>query len=153
MNTPHGVLMKLLRFVFDARSIGQQESRHVMPNGKQLVLYCSPEKTFRDSPYNAGFESVLPRCVERGATVIDPSQLSNGEHYKAYSDSTNGPATRKKQRVRPVFGSHKYPGSQFGLGVPALVVLDEQGRALEIYPHMDSGRLVTIADAVAQLTA
>lgn len=123
-----------------------------MPNGQQLVLYFSPEKTFRNSVHNAGFELALPLCEEWGVRIVDPSQMSKEEHYKAYSDATSGPATRKKQRVRTLYGSHKYPGSQFGIGVPALVVQDEQGRALDVFPHYESGRLVTIADAMAKLS-
>ena len=119
-----------------------------MLNAKQCVVYFSPEKVFRDSPYNAGVDAALQTFVERGARVVDASVMSDGERYAAYLDAVTRPATRDKHGVRTLFGSHSSPGSQFGLGVPALLVLDEQGNAQAIYPHRESGRVVTIADAL-----
>jgi hypothetical protein len=53
--------------------------------------------------------------------------------------------------VKRVFGTNKYAGSRFGRGVPALVVL-EDGRPVDVYPHEEEGRIVTIKDYVTHLT-
>ncbi len=57
------------------------------------------------------------------------------------------PAVWRKYRVRQVFGSKRHPGSLFGKGVPALVVYERADHApIDVYPHEEDGRLVTIRE-------
>ena len=102
--------------------------------------------------YEAGVEPMLHRIREAGATyaVVDVSGFSRQQLEDAYVSRAVPPSVRRQYGVKRVFGTNKYAGSRFGRGVPALVVL-EDGRPVDVYPHEKEGRIVTIHDYVKHL--
>ena len=99
-------------------------------------------------PRSLGLGEVTRRLREAGVEyrVVDGGQLSHEEREAAYHNLAVRPSVRRRYRVRRVFGTNKYPGSFFGSGVPALVVI-EDGRPVDVYPHEEQdGTIVTIDD-------
>lgn len=99
-----------------------------------------------------GVEPILRRIREAGAAyrVVDVSGFSRQELEDAYVSRAVPPSVRRQYGVKRVFGTNKYAGSRFGRGVPALVVL-EDGRPVDVYPHEEEGRIVTINDYMERL--
>lgn len=89
----------------------------------------------------AAYDAGAPAEVE----VVDVSSYSRQQLEDAYVSRAVPPAVRRQYGVKRVFGTNKYAGSRFGRGVPALVVI-EGGRPVDVYPHEEEGRIVTIAD-------
>ncbi len=123
---------------------------------ERYELYYDAD-TVLDVPENEGFpdreiEPVLRRIREAGAAyrVVDVSGFSREQIEDAYVSRAVPPSVRRQYGVKRVFGTNKYAGSRFGRGVPALVVL-EDGRPVDVYPHEEEGRIVTIADYVKHL--
>lgn len=83
--------------------------------------------------------------------MIDPSELSREELEDAYIRLAVPPSVRKRYGIKRVFGTNKYPGSFFGRQVPALVIL-ENGRPQDVFPHEEGGKIVTIKDYLEKLT-
>lgn len=79
--------------------------------------------------------------------AVDVSELSREELEEAYARLAVTPSVRNGYRIKHIFGTNKYPGSKFGKDVPALVIL-ENGKPQDVYPHEEGGRLVTIKDYV-----
>lgn len=97
--------------------------------------------------------NLLQRMQEAGVeySVVDTSGASREDLEDMYSQLAVSPSVRKRYRVKRLFGTNKYPGSRFGRGVPALVVLDN-GRPTDVYPHEEEGgKIVTIRDYVDTL--
>lgn len=60
------------------------------------------------------------------------------------------PAVMKKYGIRRVFGSARTSGWLFGRQVPALIVT-EDGRVVDIYPHTFAGNRFTILGVLREL--
>jgi hypothetical protein len=58
---------------------------------------------------------------------------------------------KNKNPIRLVFGSHKHSVSQFGLGVPALLVQSSSDEVVDVFPHKESERIVTINEFLSSL--
>ena len=123
---------------------------------ERYELYYDPD-TVLDVPENAGLpdegvEPVLRRIRELGATyeVVDVSAFSREELEDAYVKS--GRATLGASPVRHKAGVRHEQVCWVALrpGVPALVVV-EDGRPVDVYPHEEEGRIVTINDFVKRL--
>jgi hypothetical protein len=98
-------------------------------------------------------EKLLRRVKEAGVeySVANVADLSREELEDLYTRLAVTPSVRKRYRVKRIFGTNKYPGSRFGKGVPALVVL-EGGRPQDVYPHEEEGgRIVTIKEYLDSL--
>jgi hypothetical protein len=121
---------------------------------ERVELYCDPDDV-NDSPANAGLREVAPlvRALQEAGmdyAVVDVSGHTREQLQDEYLRLAMRPAVTRRYRVRQIFGTHKYPGSWFGKGVPALVVL-EDGNPRDVYPHEEEGRIVTIADYVSRI--
>lgn len=88
--------------------------------------------------------------VEVEVEIVDVSSYSREQLEDVYVSRAVPPAVRRQYGVKRVFGTNKYAGSRFGRGVPALVVL-EGGRPVDVFPHEEEGRIVTIADYLRRL--
>ncbi|MGE0227041.1 MAG: hypothetical protein AB7I38_10235 [Dehalococcoidia bacterium] len=105
---------------------------------------------------DAGAEPIVRRLREAAAAyasdieVVDVSGYTREQLEDAYVSRAVPPSVRRQYGVKRVFGTNKYAGSRFGRGVPALVVL-EDGRPVDVYPHEEEGRIVTIADYLRRL--
>ena len=76
---------------------------------------------------------------------IDTDRLSDRELAEAYVHAAMA-AVLTKHPVRQVFGSRRHSGWLFGRQVPGLVVLDDEGRAVDVFPHQEGKGRVEIAD-------
>jgi len=122
----------------------------------EIKLFYDPRDVER-RPENEGLYGtdpgrLLSRVKEAGLSydVIDVSAMRRDELEDMYSRLAVTPSVRKRYRVKRIFGTNKYPGCRFGKGVPALIVL-EDGRPQDVYPHEEGGKIVTIKDYVDEL--
>lgn len=100
--------------------------------------------------YPEGASGLMTKLGEAGVaySAIDVSGLARHEREDLYTRLAVTPSVRRRYRVKRIFGTNKYPGSRFGKGVPALVVL-EDGRPQDVYPHEEEGgKVVTIKEYV-----
>lgn len=117
----------------------------------RLELYYEPDNVL-DCPeneglYGADIRGIVKDIQETGAEykVIDVAGLPRQEIEDLYTQLAVPPSVRERYSIRRIFGTNKYPGCFFGRGVPALVVL-EDGRPRDVYPHEEAGKIVTIMD-------
>lgn len=110
--------------------------------------YRSAEEKTND-PQDKDADLVGRAMKEAGVEyrAVDVSEFGREELEEAYARLAVTPSVRKGYRIKHIFGTNKYPGSKFGKDVPALVIL-ENGRPQDVYPHEEGGRLVTIKDFV-----
>jgi hypothetical protein len=123
----------------------------------KLELYFDPDQVLA-VPENEGMyaqdpQRLLSAVREAGVEyrVVAPSSLSREELDDLYSRLAVPPSVRKRYSIKRIFGTNKYPGSFFGRGVPALVVLDD-GRPQDVFPHEEGGKIVTIKDYLERLS-
>lgn len=117
----------------------------------KFLLYYDPAAILRTLPCNDGIDQALGRLEEfrnQGIDVqlMDTTRMSEQEIQADYIRAIQ-PSVRKKYTVRQTFGSRNRSGWLFGRGVPALVIQDRSGVA-DVFPHKESGRIVTINDAL-----
>src|SRR5713101_9855933 len=117
------------------------------------ILYCGgADDVWLQDPRNAGFQSVSA-CRSELTSVglfdqIDTTAMTDQERFDLYLNSL-WPSQVRHYRLRGVFGTNKYPGVFFGKQIPALVVFDDTGLPLDVFPHDEGGKYVTIAAALA----
>lgn len=127
---------------------------------ERYELYYGAEEPL-DTPENEGLpqeglEPIVRRLRESPAAytadvdLVDVSKYTREQLEDAYVSRAVPPSVRRQYGVKRVFGTNRYAGSRFGRGVPALVVLDG-GRPVDVYPHEEEGRIVTIADYLRRL--
>jgi hypothetical protein len=109
-----------------------------------------PSTTWKDVEPDWGLEAILARLKEfkrtKNLEVFDTSTLTREERSKAYIQAVV-PSVLKKYRIRKIFGSQRHSGSAFGLGVPALLVYEDDSETpTDVYPHENLGRIVTISE-------
>lgn len=125
----------------------------------RVQLYFRPQ-VLSDAPANRGFDvetvrSLLGLLELGGVRVewVDTTTLSDEELWTNYLHAITAPAASKKHRFRQIFGSKRYPGRLFGREVPALMVYEDGANyPSDVYPHQESGRLVTIRDFLERET-
>ncbi len=119
-----------------------------------LKLYYNPDEQVLSVPANKGFSEVpglLTSLKEKGIECeeIDTNVMSPGEIYKVYTEACTPSIVKGRMgyRVRQIFGSRRQSGAFFGKGVPALLVYEEEGQLpVDVYPHEELGRLITIKE-------
>lgn len=124
----------------------------------KIELYCDRTKILRGLPSNDGIEKALERLEElrtqgNDVQVVDTGHMSEEEIQTKYFRAIQ-PSVQKKYSVRQIFGSLSRSGWLFGRGVPALVIQDPSGEGVaDVFPHNESGRIVTILDALNRPSA
>ncbi len=119
----------------------------------KIELYCDRAAILRGVPCNDGIDKALERIEQLRAQgsdvqVVDTGRMSDEEIQANYFRAIQ-PSVRKKYSVRQIFGSRSRSGWLFGRAVPALVVQEPSGGAVaDVFPHNESGRIVTIQDAL-----
>jgi hypothetical protein len=115
-------------------------------------FYCTPSQILRALPSNSDIDATLERIEElRREGTVRVVKLREDEVHSAYVRAT-APSVEKKYSSQLVFGSLHHPGFLFGRGVPALIVQSASGAMVEeVFPHKESGRIVTIHEALCQL--
>ncbi len=124
----------------------------------KIELYCDRAAILREIPCNEGIDKALERLDEFRAQginvqIVDTCHMSEQEIQADYIRAIL-PSVRKKYSVRQIFGSRSRSGWLFGRAVPALVVREASGEAVaDVFPHNESGRIVTIQDALSRADA
>jgi hypothetical protein len=118
----------------------------------KIELYCDRTAILREIPCNDGVDKALERLEEfraQGidAQVVDTSHMSDEEMQANYFRAIQ-PTARGKYSVRQIFGSRSRSRWLFGRGVPALVVEEPSGVVADVFPHNESGKIVTILDGL-----
>lgn len=123
---------------------------------KRAILYYSPAATLTSLECNSGIDKVLKqrdtfRRQGIDLQIVDTTSMTDHERQTEYMRAVQ-PSVLKKYRIRQVFGSRRNAGFMFGRGVPALLVQDSSGSVAEdVFPHEESGRLVTIHEFLSRL--
>lgn len=121
----------------------------------KIELYYDRTAILTGLPSNDGIDKALERIEELRAQgsdvqVVDTGRMSDEEIQANYFRAIQ-PSVRKKYSIRQTFGSRKRPAWLFGRAVPALVVQEPSGEGVaDVFPHNESGRIVTILDALNQ---
>jgi hypothetical protein len=124
---------------------------------QEYVFYHTPSAILRELPCNAGIDEALERIENlrrRGLNVrvLDMMQMSEHEIWSAYIRDAMPPSVMKRYPIRQIFGSRRQSGFLFGRGVPALIVQAPSGEMAEdVFPHEESGRIVTINQFLSRL--
>ena len=108
--------------------------------------YSSTEEPFK-GPKNEGLqevESTLNQLSKKNRLLkVDTSHWNHDQRFSIYGDAIVV-AVMKKSKVRKVFGTNRHPGTNFGKEVPALVLYNEDDYAIDVYPRMEDGEIITI---------
>jgi hypothetical protein len=124
----------------------------------KIELYCDRTAILREIPCNDGIDKALERLEDFRAQgvdvqIVDTSHMGEQEIQADYIRAIL-PSVRKKYSVRQIFGSRSRSGWLFGRAVPALVFQEPSGEAVaDVFPHNESGRIVTIQDALSRANA
>jgi hypothetical protein len=139
------------------------DERSIRPGASDMdqkyVLYYTTPAILRGLTCNAGIDEALERIKDlrrQGlkVRVEDTAHMSENELQTAYIRVTTPPSVMKKYPIRRVFGSRRHAGFMFGRGVPALVVYSESREMAEdVFPHEESGRIMTINEFLSRLHA
>ena|ERR1700674_2995097 len=121
---------------------------------QEYVFYCSPSAILREHPCNAGIGEALERIEDlrrqgMKIEIVDTAQMGENEVQNAYMKVIT-PSVMKKYSIRQVFGSQRQAGFMFGRGVPALAVQTESGQMVDVFPHKESERIVTIHEFLSR---
>ncbi len=119
---------------------------------KEYVLYCNRSAILKEDRCNSGIDEALKRAenFKSKVRVVDAAQMTEDGRYAVYVRATT-PAMKNHNPIRQVFGSRKHSASMFGLGVPALLVQTQLGEVLDVFPHKESQRIVTINEFLSSL--
>ena len=108
--------------------------------------------------------NLLSSLKEKGVSVeeVDTAWLPERKVKEFYTSSVILPSIRKKYKISGIFGTRSSAGVFFGKEQPSLVVFEEgtevervardeaitlpRLEVLDVYPHDENGRRVTIAD-------
>jgi hypothetical protein len=125
------------------------------------LLYCNRqnlaaiEKVFSR---NQGIDEVLVnpdgfRYQGSPLQLVDTAAMTGEDRISGYMASAMWPSAVRHYEVHPMFGTGKYKGIFFGEKVPALVIVDDMGEVLDIFPHRKAGQEVTIRELLTPAIA
>ena len=118
---------------------------------KKRILYLGDGKQIWDVPCNAGISRVLACRDQFQLTTTDTRDMPVDELKDIYFRAGASTA-RTKHQIRNVFSSNRgEPGIRLGREVPAMVVFADDGTIEDVFPHLDRGKCVTIAEALRDL--
>ena len=87
--------------------------------------------------------------------ILDGGNLTDDQRERLISDTrmafTAG-NQREGRKIGNSFGTNSQPWQDFGTGIPVLLVYDNE-RCVDAYPHVESDRTVTIADYLRVIPA
>ncbi len=120
---------------------------------QMLIKLYYAKDALLEAPTNEGFNLkkifALLKTLENESVefqIIETNTLSDETLYKIYMEACR-PAVQKKFVIRRMFGSKRKSASFFGRGVPALLVYNgDNQHPIDVYPHEEDGRLVTIRE-------
>lgn len=130
------------------------------PAPLRLAYYAGDEEAvLRGFEGNVAIDDVprlLDRVEELGVPVqrVDTTGWSESQLAEVYSRAVTPAVVRhsKDYSVRRAFGTRRHGGAFFGLGVPALLVFEGLGDVpVDVYPHYERDRVVTIRDYLLRL--
>ena len=117
----------------------------------ECVFYCTASQILRRLPCNADIDFALARIEDlRRQGKLWVAKPREDEVHEVYVRA-GALSVEKKYSTRLVFGSLHHPSFLFGRGVPALIVHSASGTMSDIFPHWESGRIVTIHEALSRL--
>jgi len=120
----------------------------------RLRFLSRPGVEFKNDPANGGIEKALEtlrHLDSHGALRLQENNVSDEELGEVYFGEVVRLSVRKKIGLRRVFGSARQSGvAYFGKEVPALLVF-QGDRLVNVYPHREKGREITISNYVATL--
>jgi hypothetical protein len=96
--------------------------------------------------------AVLARFAEKGYSYneVNGSDLTDEGLTTLRSDAWGAfmQPNQKKGRKLPknAFGTNAYPWQDFGTGIPALFLYDDDERCIDVYPHEENQHLITITE-------
>jgi len=108
--------------------------------------------------YNFEIRSVLEKLKlikDAGieVSIVDVAGWTRDMLYELYEKAARLAVVRgyRGYRIRRVFGSARDSGRYFGREVPALLVYDDAGNLVDVYPHEERGRVITIEEFLDRL--
>jgi hypothetical protein len=127
-----------------------------------MFISSAPEDVSHQLGQNARYDperviAALSELREQGHSVklLDGRALGDDERQTLIKDVLVPFMlhSKKGERAFHVFGSRnpRYRWSQFGTGVPALIVYDQDGSPIGAYPHAVGDGCYTIADYLDSL--
>lgn len=119
----------------------------------KLKLYLSAEEQPVDGLENLGLTEAVKYLKRKRlpCVIVDTSKLSEEDIFKAYAEAIRV-SVIKKCKIRQIFGSKRRSGWLFGKAVPALLVYaDGNSHPIDVYPHEEHGRIVTIKEFLDKL--
>ena len=91
----------------------------------------------------------LAQLVKQGHVVefIEGHRLTEDELEELSADACRGleaPPHKNGRQLGHPFGTNTDPWLDFGVGIPVLLVYDDDERCVDVYPHLESERTLTI---------
>jgi hypothetical protein len=123
----------------------------------KCLLFCNrqklPDKSF---PRNDGIDGVMLKpetfCYDGNPLqLVDTAPMTSRVRKIAYLKKAMWPAVARPYEVEAMFGSGTYGGILFGGDVPALIIESDSGEVLDVYPHRESKREVTIREVLTKV--
>ena len=85
---------------------------------------------------------------------VDTAKIPESELKEFYTTSVIVPSIKKKYKISSLFGTRRASGCFFGRERPGLVVYREGATTpVDVYPHDEDGRRITIADYLSERLA
>ena len=113
-----------------------------------MALYYS--SAVREPWCDLGDSRGLVRSLkEKGVKIseVDTAEMDAGKLKEMYISLAVLPSVRKKYKISNLFGTRRISGYFFGRQQPGLIVLREDtSTPVDVYPHVEDGQRVTIAD-------